>query len=541
VKIESENQTLATITFQNYFRMYEKLSGMTGTAETEAEEFGKIYNLDVMVIPTNKPMIRIDNADLVYRTEREKFEAIAKDIRDLHAAGQPVLVGTVSVEKSERLSGQLKRSGIPHVVLNAKYHEREAEIVAQAGHKGAVTIATNMAGRGTDILLGGNPEFLIQQKCKDVEDPAERERHAREINEQWKQDHQDVLSAGGLHIVGTERHESRRIDNQLRGRSGRQGDPGSSRFYLSLEDDLMRIFGSDRIAGLMERLGMEEGVPIEHRMVSKAIERAQKQVEGRNFDVRKHLLEYDDVMNKQRESIYSLRRNILEGREGKEYILSAADDIVAYLIDTHLPEHEGRGGEWNLAELNAELFDFFGLDLQALDVDPQQIGRTALVDVVIEGVHKRYEEKEAKVGAELMRLQERYLLLQVIDVQWKDHLLILDHLKEGIGLRGYGQRDPLVEYKRESFNLFQEMMERIQDRVVKVLWKLEIVTDSEGGEGQQVRRRAPQMPRQQALNYSAPSLEAPQTVKRKEPKVGRNDPCPCGSGKKYKKCHGTAA
>ncbi|MHB0970424.1 MAG: preprotein translocase subunit SecA [Thermoanaerobaculia bacterium] len=540
VKIEAENQTLATVTFQNYFRMYEKLAGMTGTAETEAAEFDKIYRLEVTVIPTNRPMIREDRADVVYRTEREKFDAIVKDIKEINATGQPVLVGTISIEKSERLASQLKREGIPHVVLNAKHHERESEIVAQAGRRGAVTIATNMAGRGTDILLGGNPEFITLQKTREVEDAHEREQIGREVREQWQRDHEIVVVAGGLHIIGTERHESRRIDNQLRGRSGRQGDPGSSRFYLSLEDDLMRIFGSDRVMGLMERLGMEEGVPIEARMVSRAIERAQKQVEGRNFDIRKHLLEYDDVMNKQREAVYTLRRNILDGKEGRDYIVNAAEDIVAYLVDTHLPEDE-RKGEWNETELNVELFDFFGLDLKSAGIDPRSMGRAAMVEDLQAAVRKRYEQKEANVGAEVMRLHEKYLLLQVIDTLWKDHLLVLDHLKEGIGLRGYGQRDPLVEYKRESFMLFQEMMERIQDRVVKYLWKIEVVVEREGEERPQRRAALPQAPRQQNLSYSAPPKEAIEPKKRTEPKVGRNDPCPCGSGKKYKKCHGAGA
>ncbi|MFN2240372.1 MAG: SEC-C metal-binding domain-containing protein, partial [Thermoanaerobaculia bacterium] len=466
--------------------MYDKLAGMTGTADTEAAEFHKIYKLEVIVVPTNQPMIRDDRADLVYRTEGEKFDAIAAEIRELHENGQPVLVGTVSIEKSERLGAQLKKTGIPHVVLNAKHHEREAEFVAQAGRKGAVTIATNMAG---------------------------------------------------LYIIGTERHESRRIDNQLRGRSGRQGDPGASRFYLSLDDDLMRIFiGSERVSGIMERLGMEEGVPIEHRMVTRAIERAQKQVEGRNFEIRKHLLEYDDVMNKQREAIYSLRRNILRGKEGKEYILNAAEDIVGLLLDTHMPAEE-RGAEWNEAELDAELFDFFGLHMADTGIDTKELGREAVREDLVAFVRKRYEEKESALGAEVMALHLRYIMLQVIDAQWKDHLLMIDHLKEGIGLRGYGQRDPLIEYKRESFEMFQQMMERTQDRVVKFLWKAEVVSEP----GQSQRQRLPEPPRQQQFSYSAPPKEAPAPIKRQQAKVGRNDPCPCGSGKKFKKCHGTAA
>jgi preprotein translocase subunit SecA len=539
VKIEAENQTLATITFQNLFRMYEKLAGMTGTADTEAAEFDKIYNLEVVVMPPNRAMVRKDQPDLVYRTEREKFEAIVTEVKELNLKGQPALVGTISIEKSEQLSSMMKRAGVPHVVLNAKYHEREAEIVAQAGRKAAVTIATNMAGRGTDILLGGNPEFAAMQKNRDVVDAAERTRIEEEIKTQWQIDHDEVVSLGGLHIVGTERHESRRIDNQLRGRSGRQGDPGSSRFYLSLEDDLMRIFGGDRLMNIMQRLGMEEGVPIEHGMVTRSIERAQKQVEGRNFEARKHLLEYDDVMNKQRESVYTLRRSILDGREGKDYIVNAADEIVEFLLTTHIPE-DGREAP-NETELNAELFDFFGLDLKTTGIDVNS-PRAAIKDALIEAVNKRYEEKEALIGPEMMRLHEKYILLQVIDQQWKDHLLNIDHLKEGIGLRGYGQRDPLIEYKKESFDLFQEMMERVQDRVVKYLWRTEVVIEQQGEAEEAPRQRSlpPQKPKQQPMYFSGASGPAA-PVKRKEEKVGRNDPCPCGSGKKYKKCHGVAA
>jgi preprotein translocase subunit SecA len=484
-------------------------------------------------------MVRRDMPDLVYRTEREKFEAIVKEIKEKQATGQPSLVGTISIEKSEALSAALKRNGIPHVVLNAKYHEREAEIVAQAGGKGAVTIATNMAGRGTDILLGGNPEYRAAQKSKDIEDPKERKQIEEETREEWTSDHEEVVEAGGLHIVGTERHESRRIDNQLRGRSGRQGDPGSSRFYLSLEDDLMRIFGGDRIMGLMERLGMEEGVPIEHGMVTRAIERAQKQVEGRNFEARKHLLEYDDVMNKQRESIYTLRRSILEGREGKEYILNAADEIVEYLVETHYPEDQRQAPDE--AELNAELYDYFGLDLRHAGVDLDKDRRDETKYKIVEAVNKRYEEKESLVGSDNMRLNEKYLLLQVIDQQWKDHLLNIDHLKEGIGLRGYGQRDPLIEYKRESFELFQSMMERIQDRVVKVLWKIELAGGgADREESQRVSRALPPPRPKEQVMFTGPK-EAAAPVKRAQAKVGRNDPCPCGSGKKYKKCHGISA
>ncbi|MFA6958790.1 MAG: preprotein translocase subunit SecA [Thermoanaerobaculia bacterium] len=545
VKIESESQTFATITFQNYFRMYEKLSGMTGTADTEAAEFEKIYNLQVIVIPTNRPMIREDFADLVYRTEREKFQAIVNEIKELNEQGQPVLVGTISIEKSEELSTALKRGGIPHVVLNAKHHEREAEIVANAGRVGAVTIATNMAGRGTDIILGGSLDYAVEHATREIEDPAEKARVAEEARAEWQGLHEEVVSYGGLRILGTERHESRRIDNQLRGRSGRQGDPGSSRFYLSLEDDLMRKFGSDRIMGLMERLGMEEGVPIEHGMVSRSIERAQKQVEGRNFEMRKHLLEYDDVMNKQRETVYTLRKGILEGREGREYVVNAAADIAAYLLDLHLPKEEKHGAEWNEAELNAELFDYFGLDLHSIGANPRELGRDVVEETLLEAVKKRYEEREQLVSAEIMRMHEKYLVLQVLDAQWKDHLLALDHLKEGIGLRGYGQRDPLVEYKKESFDMLQAMLERVQDRVVKVLYRTEIVDDGTNTGMRPASRPAqlplPTAPKARDLVFSAPSSEAAMPQKRKEAKVGRNDPCPCGSGKKYKKCHGVEA
>ncbi|HYI11985.1 MAG TPA: preprotein translocase subunit SecA [Thermoanaerobaculia bacterium] len=544
VRIESENQTLATITFQNLFRMYEKLAGMTGTADTEAAEFDKIYKLEVVVIPPNRLMQRRDQPDLVYRTEREKFEAIVQEVKEKQKAGQPSLVGTISIEKSEALSSALKKNGVPHVVLNAKYHEKEAEIVAQAGRKGAVTIATNMAGRGTDILLGGNPEFLAAQKTREIEDAGQRKKIEEEIKTEWQVDHDEVVRLGGLHIVGTERHESRRIDNQLRGRSGRQGDPGSSRFYLSLEDDLMRIFGGDRVMGLMERLGMEEGVPIEHGMVTRAIERSQKQVEGRNFEARKHLLEYDDVMNKQRESIYTLRRSILDGREGKEYILNSAEEIVEFLVDTHYPEDQRELP--NETELNAELYEYFGLDLRTANVDLHTDRRDEVKYKIVQAVNKRYEEKEAMVGADNMRLNERYLLLQIIDQQWKDHLLNVDHLKEGIGLRGYGQRDPLIEYKRESFDLFQSMMERVQDHVVKILWKIELSggsssRESDHEEAQRVQRALPPQPPRQQMTFSGAPKEPAAPVKRTAAKVGRNDPCPCGSGKKYKKCHGTDA
>jgi preprotein translocase subunit SecA len=595
VKIERENQTLATITFQNYFRKYKKLSGMTGTAETEAEEFAKIYNLDVMVIPPNKPLLRLEEPDLIYRTEGEKYDAIVTDVTEKQAAGRPVLVGTISIEKSERLSTMLRRRGIKHVVLNAKYHAQEAEIVAQAGRKATVTIATNMAGRGTDILLGGNAEFMARQQCL-AEEVAEKltkgqerfvdddenvyfyhiehfyrvgrkdwERIFQHFKTQTDAEHDEVVRLGGLHIVGTERHEARRIDNQLRGRAGRQGDPGSSRFYLSLEDDLMRIFGSDRISGLMQRLGMEEGVPIEHKMVTRAIERAQRQVEAQNFSVRKHLLEYDDVMNKQRESIYSLRREILEGQihvdgetfDTKAYLEDLAQELLDSVVDTYC-DKQTSPAEWDLEALRRELARIFGLDSGDYAIVGFTPGKSIddIRDALWDQVQKKYAAKEQLVDPGLLRKVERDIMLQIVDVQWKDHLYSLDHLKEGIGLRGYGQRDPLVEYKKESYGLFQDMKDRVDEEMVRYLWLLRPILEDDAA----VRRPAPR--RAAPVQLSAPSEAssvfntAPsggrtpartggddviKTVRRDEPKVGRNDPCPCGSGKKYKKCHGADA
>ena len=602
VKIERENQTLATITFQNYFRKYKKLSGMTGTAETEAAEFNKIYKLDVIVVPTNRLLRRVEEPDLVYRTEREKYEAILNDIVEQQQSGRPTLVGTVSIEKSERLSGLLRKRGIKHVVLNAKYHAQEAEIVAQAGRKSNVTIATNMAGRGTDILLGGNPEHIARQQAlaeevaekllkgdeKFIDDEefvyffhidsfyraprADWERIYAHFKHETDAEHDQVVNVGGLHILATERHEARRIDNQLRGRAGRQGDPGSSRFYLSLEDDLMRIFGSDRISGLMQRLGMEEGVPIEHGMVTRAIERAQKQVEAQNFSVRKHLLEYDDVMNKQRESVYTLRREILEGKvhlnenevvDTREYMLALADEI----LDDNVDRFAGKEldiEEWDLDALKREVVRVYGLEpaqVDALNLDDKN--STEIADGLWELIKQGYAEREQMVGSELYRRVERDVMLQIVDQQWKDHLYSLDHLKEGIGLRGYGQRDPLVEYKKESFALFQDMKARIEEEIVRYLFHLRPVLSDDAPAPRPARRATP-------LSYNNPSDAAapppaafgprpvpgpargPQpartggddvikTVKHEGPKVGRNDPCPCGSGKKYKKCHGAAA
>ena len=591
VKIERENQTLATITFQNYFRMYKKLAGMTGTAETEAAEFIKIYNLDVVAIPTNRQLIRHEHPDVVYRTETEKFEAVVSGIlqeddtrvgglRQYHERGQPVLVGTISIEKSEHLSELLKKAGVPHQVLNAKQHEREAKIVAQAGRKGAVTVSTNMAGRGTDILLGGNPEAMAREYClknkiampyaaapaviggngaKGSDGPGDGSspnlvlfQHEGKIFqaplEQWKPiyeqfaeqcraEHDEVVAQGGLHILGTERHEARRIDNQLRGRAGRQGDPGSSRFFLSLEDDLLRIFGGERVKALMYRLGMTEGVPIESGLISRRIENAQKAVEAQNFEARKHLLEYDDVMNKQREAIYAIRRAALEGKDQKEYVLSMAEDIAGELVDTFCPR-EQHPNEWNTTQFANEVLGQFGLDIKSADIDPAKLNHDELVGALIEAVKKRYEEKEKLFGPEMMRWLERRIVLDIVDTQWKDHLLTLDHLKEGIGLRGYGQKDPLVEFKKEAFTLFEDMMARIDTETVRYLFLIQPARPED--EARQIERR--QRRQQQELQYQTgpAQAEAPRPV-RTGAKIGRNDPCPCGSGKKYKKCHGRAA
>jgi preprotein translocase subunit SecA len=484
VKIEQENQTLASITFQNYFRMYKKLAGMTGTAATEAEEFGHIYGLDVVEIPTNKPLIRIENPDVIYRTAEEKWDAVQNEIVELNAIARPVLVGTTSIEKSELLSGKLRRKGIKHVVLNAKYHEQEAGIIAQAGRAGSVTIATNMAGRGVDILLGGNYEVISRESIRRTGvDPAKVtpemvEKAETEAKKAIGEEHDRIVALGGLHILGTERHEARRIDNQLRGRAGRQGDPGSSRFYLSLEDDLMRIFGSDRIKGLMARIGMGEGVPIEHAMVSKAIQRAQKQVEGQNFTIRKHLLEYDDVMNKQRTSVYAQRKEILGGKDMKSYIEDLTEQILDWLIDTHLNKDKSPD-EWDLGAFRAALTGQYGIDPGAIGIDWAAVSPAKLQEDLLVHLRKVYEDKERLMGAGMMRQFERFILLQIIDNQWKDHLLGMDYLKEGIGLRGYGQRDPLVEYKKESFDMFQAMLDRVEEETVRYLYLLKPAVEPE--------------------------------------------------------------
>ncbi len=705
VKIESENQTLATVTFQNYFRMYKKLAGMTGTAETEAAEFEKIYNLDIIIVPTNRSLIRHEWADVVYRTEREKFNAVIEEIKEYHLCGQPVLMGSIAIEKSERLSAALKKAGVVparlqeaakaaglegpklkiwverlaqtphpafewltsagveisiikemlgqsrfkamatgvngtrqafleavlkraprdypynglppadesvlsdllslanntdpkclpvldclirmrcrlervvevlgmkevrHNVLNAKQHEREALVVAQAGRVGAITVSTNMAGRGTDILLGGNPETMAREEFrkspekfreqginpepperppegsdsmifgKYVEDYAAWRKHWEEFVARFKSvtdiEHDRVVALGGLHILGTERHEARRIDNQLRGRAGRQGDPGSSRFYLSLEDDLLRIFAGERISNIMHKLGMEEGVPIESRLISKRIEAAQKAVEAQNFESRKHLLEYDDVMNKQRETIYGLRRQLLEGSDQKEFVLSAADTVVEWLVDQFCPKDQ-HADQWNISGLRKEFWGRFGIELKnrELPYDPRRLGE--LKDELKELLHAHYDEREKVWGAERMRLHERMVMLQVVDAQWKDHLLTMDHLKEGIGLRGYGQRDPLVEYKRESYDIFETMYERVQDDTLRYLFLMRTPEEEEEMIRQYQQRKRREQREMQLMGAGA--VEKPQQVIRRE-KIGRNDPCPCGSGKKYKKCHGAS-
>jgi preprotein translocase subunit SecA len=628
VSIRKEDQTLATITFQNYFRLYKKLSGMTGTAETEAAEFDKIYKLEITVIPTNKPMLRADGSDIIYRTIKEKYKAVSEDIAQIHETGQPILVGTTSIEKSELLSQTLQRKGVKHVVLNAKFHEREAEIVAQAGRLGMVTISTNMAGRGTDIILGGNQEFMTRQELvkkglaraisgaegainpmapagylrfyyqgQEFETP---EHQWQEVNDVYaasvKADQEAVIGAGGLFILGTERHESRRIDNQLRGRAGRQGDPGASRFYLSLEDDLMRIFAKAWISTLLERLGMEEGVPIEGKMISKRIEGAQKAVESQNFESRKHLLEYDDVMNKQREAVYGLRRSLLMAQEQRELILEDyLSNILSSILDEFAPEQQ-HPDQWNLKGMKDRLIGQFGLDLDKERIDPLELTRHELGEAAYNKLREDYESKEKILGSEAMRYHERMVMLSVLDGLWKDHLLEMDHLKEGIGMRGYAQQDPLVAYKKESFEMFEAMMNRFQEDTARFLFRMQIV----GPDGQPfteapvLERTVPaappvasaaqlpppghsaglpagppvSQPREIAVPTRVPTTTIDALEKEferkksrelvaakmagggnsSEPsqrhagaKVGRNDPCPCGSGKKYKKCHGAEA
>ena len=500
VKIESENQTLASITFQNFFRMYEKLAGMTGTADTEAAEFKKIYNLDVVVIPTHQPMVRADHPDMVFRTVEEKFRAAADEIKELHGQGRPVLVGTTSVENSEKLSGFLKKMGVPHEVLNAKHHEREAEIVAGAGEQGRVTIATNMAGRGTDIVLG-----------------------------------EGVADHGGLHILGTERHESRRIDNQLRGRSGRQGDAGSSRFYLSLEDDLLRIFGSDKISGLMDKMGMQEGEPIEHSMLSKAIENAQRKVEAHNFEIRKHLLEYDDVMNKQREVIYALRKQIMAGEDLRAEIYTYIEEVAEHLSQIHADE-KTPAEDWDWKKLGELLRGRFATDWDHKSLEELPESPHELKELIAASIRETYEKQVKRFGPEEMVMAERFIMLQNLDNLWKDHLLSMDHLREGIGLRGYGQKDPLNEYKKEGYDMFLAMVERFREETVSIMLRIRPMRPSEVEELEERRRRRQE--RELQMSHGGDGESKPRPIKRKNKKVGRNAPCPCGSGKKYKKCCG---
>ncbi len=538
VKIAEEYQTLATITFQNYFRMYKKLAGMTGTADTEAPEFQKIYKLEVMVIPTNKPMIRKDASDMIYRTQREKYGAVVEEIKDCFDRGQPVLVGTISIENSEKLSQMLKRERVAHQVLNAKYHEMEASIIAQAGRFRTVTISTNMAGRGTDIMLGGNPEMLARQEAqkRQIEREANPEAYQKILEEMQNltaTEYQQVIAAGGLHVLGTERHESRRIDNQLRGRSGRQGDPGTSRFYLSLEDDLLRIFGSQRISGVMSRLGMEEGQPIEHPLINRAIENAQKRVEAHNFDIRKHLLEYDDVLNKQREVIYGQRKRVLAGeglsQEIQEIIAELAESVVDPIADEKTyPE------EWDYRRLNESLMRLFSFGLNLKAGETEGMTRENLIEKIGVQTREAYARKEREFGAEAMRYLEKVIYLQAIDTLWKEHLLAMDHLKEGIGLRGYGQRNPLQEYQKEGYQMFMELIERIKEDTVEKIFRVQMARPTE------VDRFEAQQEKPLVMSHGGDGEpEKPQQpVRRDAKKVGRNDPCPCGSGKKYKKCHG---
>jgi preprotein translocase subunit SecA len=532
VKIERENQTLATITFQNYFRMYKKLAGMTGTADTEAYEFKKIYNLDVVVIPTNRPLIRTNYPDVVYRTEREKFRAVVREIEELYKKGRPVLVGTLSIEKSEKLSEMLKRKGIPHNVLNAKNHELEAEIIAQAGRLKAVTISTNMAGRGTDILLGGNPEFLALRMCKGQKGTEEYYKALEEAKKICEKEKEEVVKLGGLHVIGTERHESRRIDNQLRGRAGRQGDPGSSRFYVSLEDEIMRLFGSEKISSILEKLGMKEDMPIEHPLVSKAIENAQSRVEAHNFEIRKYLLEYDNVMNKQRETVYGMRRNLLTESEEelRSEIIDMIEEVCEEIVEECCPE-KVYPEEWDLKGLKAKLKETFFMDLDFVGLNLKDATREGFLSWIKERVINAYTEKVGRFGDKEFSHIERFIALNSLDNHWKEHLLALDHLKEGIGLRAYGQKDPLREYQKESYELFLDMLYLTKLDTVRKLFGIQPVKE----EVANIEFREPEM----VLNRG--NLSQNPSSHPKKQKIGRNDPCPCGSGKKYKKCCGRNA
>jgi len=533
VKIENENQTLATITFQNYFRMYDKLAGMTGTADTEAAEFHQIYKLDVVVLPPNRPMIRKDQTDVIYKTEKEKFNALVEDIAERFEKGQPVLVGTISIENSEILSVLLKKRGVPHHVLNAKQHEKEAEIVAQAGRKGAITIATNMAGRGTDIVLGGNPEMLAQREAAMADEPdAVLPELLAKYEALCGKEKAEVLELGGLYILGTERHESRRIDNQLRGRAGRQGDPGESHFYLSLEDDLLRIFGSHRVAYVMDRLKIPEGEPIEHGMISKAIENAQKKVEGNNFEIRKHLIEYDDVMNTQRKVIYTQRKEVLAGENLRDIVIGIIDELVEDTVATFCPE-KTPSKDWNWNRLGEDFYGLFNVLFVAPESIDEKLTQAQLVKQIKDQVRHRLREREEEFSTPVFEHLMKVLLLQVIDSQWKDHLLSVDHLKEGIGLRGYAQQDPKEAYKREAYELFMQMMGRIRQEVIEKLFRIQLAREDDVARMEEQQRR-----RRMEFNRAGGEDQVRKPVTRQDAKVGRNDPCPCGSGQKYKKCCG---
>jgi preprotein translocase subunit SecA len=537
VRIENENQTLATVTFQNYFRMYKKLAGMTGTADTEAVEFRKIYNLDVVVIPTNMPLIRTNYPDVIYKSEEEKFRAAVREIEELHRSGRPVLVGTISIEKSERLSQMLKRKGIPHNVLNAKHHEREAEIIAQAGRVGAVTLSTNMAGRGTDILLGGNPKFLVKTMVDEKADAEAIQKAYEKVLAIVQKEKEKVIQLGGLHVLGTERHEARRIDNQLRGRSGRQGDPGSSRFYLSLEDDLLRIFGSERISHIMDRLGIEEDQPIEHKLVTRAIENAQKKVEAHNFEIRKSLLEYDNVMNQQREVIYSQRRDVLTGEDMKDAMMEVIEEQAESIVDFYADE-KTHPEDWDLKSLQDAVYQQFSFRWKVPSREEDGLNRERLKEWLLQGVEEVYRKKEEEFGEAMLRYLEKVIMLQSIDYHWKDHLLAIDQLKEGIGLRGYGQKDPRIEYQKEAYQMFLEMMERIKKDTVEKLFAIQIAKKEEVKDLRTERKQTFVLSRGETAQQGGGETESGKgvTVRREGKKVGRNDPCPCGSGKKYKKC-----
>ena len=537
VRIENENQTLATVTFQNYFRMYRKLAGMTGTADTEAAEFRKTYNLDVVVIPTNMPLIRTNYPDVIYKSEEEKFRAAAREIEELNRSGRPVLVGTISIEKSERLSHLLKKRGIPHNVLNAKHHEREAEIIAQAGRVGAVTLSTNMAGRGTDILLGGNPKFLAKTMVDEKADGEMIQKAYEKALAIVQKEKEKVIELGGLHVLGTERHEARRIDNQLRGRSGRQGDPGSSRFYLSLEDDLLRIFGSERISSIMDRLGIEEDQPIEHRLVTRAIENAQRRVEAHNFEIRKQLLEYDNVMNQQREVIYSQRREVLAGEDLKDSVIEMIEEQAEGIVDLYADE-KAHPEDWDLKGLQDVVYQQFSFRWAVPSGEEDGLNRERLKELLLQRAKDVYQKKEEEFGEPTLRYLEKVIMLQSVDYHWKDHLLAVDQLKEGIGLRGYGQKDPRIEYQKEAYQMFLEMLERIKKDTVEKLFAIQIAKEEEVKEMKVERKQTFILSRGEDVQRAGGETEDGKgvTVRREGKKVGRNDPCPCGSGKKYKRC-----